>query len=130
MLNNPRIESLGTLTERQFIVNSMPYKAVGCRVAVAAANGEDEHGRPIAKMGTPLTGDLTARQTAMTAAIPSSCVGVLVHDVPLYGSEPGNGSLLIDGGIILEDVDEDIRALIEATPLMNPESNIKVITRQ
>lgn len=129
MLNNGTIETVSYGTDEQFIINSMPYKAVGCRVAAAVANGTDAQGRAIALKGTPLTGDLTARQTAMTAAGADNCVGVLVHDVPLWDGD-ANGSLLIDGGIILEETTTAVQALIRATNLMGVDSNIKVVTRQ
>lgn len=130
MFNNPRITKQSATVDNQMVINSMPHKAVGCRVPASAANGTDGLGRPIMKMGTPLTGDLTDRQTPMTVtpadAMPT---GLLIHDVPLDGGD-GNGSLLIDGGIILEYVDEDIQTLIKATSVVDDGSNIKVLTRK
>lgn len=132
MLNNGSIETIQLGNDKQILVNSMPHVAVGCRIAAEAmANGTDAQGRDICKKGTPLTGDLTARQTLMTAAGADNCVGVLIHDVPLYEADAiGNGSLLVKGGIILEEIDTDIQALIRATNLMGVNSNITVVTRQ
>lgn len=131
MLNNPTITKT-TLAGpgNQFLINSMPQKAVGCRVAAASANGTDSQGRAIVKMGTPLTGDLTDRQVAMTQDT-TAPIGLLIHDVPVWDGD-ANGSLLIDGGIVLEYADEDIQTLIEATPFVTETatSTIKVVTRK
>lgn len=129
MLNNPYIEKITAGVGNQFLINSMPQKAVGCRVPASLANGEDGFGRAIVKMGTPVSGDLTDRQVLVAAAGADDAVGVLIHDVPVWNGD-ANGSLLIDGGIILEYADEDVQALIEATNLMAVESNVKVITRK
>lgn len=130
MLNNPVVETSEVLAPRnQFLVNSMPFKAVGCIVTEADSNGTDSNGKKIVKMGTPLTVDLTDRQTPGTVTTTGMPTGVLIHDVPVDGRN-GNGSLLIDGGIVLEYADTDIQTAIRATDLMNPESTIKVITRK
>lgn len=130
MLNNGTITKTEIGNDNQLIVNSMPYKAVGIRIAKVTANGTDAQGRDICKMGTPLAGDITARQTPFVAAGADNCVGVLIHDVPLYEADAiANGSLLIDGGIVLEHADTDVQALIRATNLMGVNSNIKVVTK-
>lgn len=129
------------LSENQIVVNSMPHKAVGCRVDVASANGTRiirGVSVPICKKGTPLYGTIEDRSSLFTATAPTPGdpddpaaipAGVLIHDVPFYGTSPveANGSLMIDGGIIKEFIDTDIQAIIEATPLVEPGSHIKYI---
>lgn len=136
MWMNPNVtKTEDILSENQIVANSMPHKAVGCRVAFASANGTREIrgvSVPICKKGTPLYGTIENRSTLFTAtaADPDDIpAGVLIHDVPFYGTSPveGNGSLMIDGGIIKEFIDTDIQAIIEATPLVKPGSHIKYI---
>lgn len=125
---NPIVQKWDNLgSTKQILANSMPFKAVGCRVPASLANGT-LNGQNIVKKGTPVICDLTDRSVAVTAATAEDATGVLVHDVPaLETGQTYNGTLLIDGGIILEHIDTDIRALIQATPLVEATSNIKYI---
>lgn len=118
-------EGLGST--KQILANSMPFKAVGCRVPASLANGT-LNGRSIVKKGTPVICNLQDRSVAVTAATADDATGVLVHDVPAFETgQTYNGTLLIDGGIILEHIDTDIQALITATPLIESTSSIKYI---
>lgn len=80
-------------------------------IQVAQAAGVTEDGKKIVKAGTPLTGDLTARETAFTAAGTSDAVGVLLHDVDVTNGA-ANGSLLIWGFVNLNRVDTTTQAKI------------------
>lgn len=65
------------------------------------------------KAGTPLAGDLTARDTAFTQATGADAVGVLLHDVPLKeGETTGNGVIVYEGTIDLLKLDGSVEALI------------------
>lgn len=56
------------------------------------------------KAGEPLTGDLTNRDTAFTAAT-ASAVGMNLHDVVLDGQGKGNATLVIRGCVDLLKLD-------------------------
>ena len=73
-------------------------------------------GRKIVPAGTPLSGDLTARETAFVKAVDTSnpATGVLLHDVDVTDGDT-NGMLLIWGFVDLNKVDSTTAALITAT---------------
>lgn len=73
-------------------------------------------GRKIVPAGTPLSGDLTARETAFVKAVDTSnpATGVLLHDVDVTDGDT-NGTLLIWGFVDLNKVDSTTAALITAT---------------
>lgn len=68
--------------------------------------------------GTPITGDLTARNTGFTAAQTTSgvagasdAVGLLLHDVDASGAKQ-NGTVLVAGVVDLNKLDSTTQALI------------------
>lgn len=103
MLNNSGITKTVGVNVNQILFDAKNHKAVGVVVSKAnKTNGEAVNGHTILRAGTPLTGDLKARETAFTAANVdgSDVIGVLLHDVDLgpAGSEvDANGTLLIWG---------------------------------
>ena len=90
--------------------------AVGIVVAQAVVASADANGKKIAKAGTPLHGDLTARTTAFVSAVDNSkpAVGVLLHDVDLTAGA-ANATLMIGGWVDLKKVDATTAALITTT---------------
>ena len=69
------------------------------------------------KAGTPLFGDLTARQTAFvketTASSASNANVVLLHDVVLgSGKTEGNGTIIVSGLVDLLKLDTDVVSMI------------------
>lgn len=81
-------------------------KQMSVSIQVAQGAGVVEGSKTIVKAGTPLSGDLTDRSTAFTAAEGASAVGVLLHDVDVTDG-PGNGSLLIWGFVNLDRIDSE-----------------------
>lgn len=82
-------------------------------------------GRKIVPAGTPLSGDLTARNTAFVKAIDNTAgsgspsngkaaTGVLLHDVDVTDGDT-NGTLLIWGFVDLNKIDSTTVALLTAT---------------
>lgn len=73
--------------------------------------------RKIVPAGTPLNGDLTARNTAFVKATTTSNVsnatGILLHDVDVTDGD-ANGTLLIWGFVDLNKIDATTGALITA----------------
>ena len=96
--------------------------SVGVKLAKNFTGAVTENGRKIVKAGTPLSGDLTARNTAFVAAADDStgsagdakpAVGVLLHDVDVTNAD-ANAALLIWGFVNLSRVDSTTAALITA----------------
>lgn len=64
--------------------------------------------------GTPIAGDLTARNTGFTAATTdsgSNAVGLLLHEVDASGAKQ-NGTVLVAGVVDLNKLDSATQALI------------------
>lgn len=80
-------------------------------------------GKKILKAGTPITGDIEARNTAFQKATSSSsgepsvttsnAVGILLHDVDVTSGN-ANGSIVLFGFVDLDKLDSETFALITA----------------
>ena len=73
-----------------------------CIVGNAGVTAVD--GKKILKAGTPLTGDITNRDTAFTKATGSNAVGILLHDVNAK-NEQQNAQVLIFGFVDISKLD-------------------------
>lgn len=105
MLNRSGIIKETAVAPSQILFNVQNQMSVGVIVdKTVGTAGED--GRKIVKAGTPLNGDLTARDTAFVAAKDTSnpAVGVLLHDVDVTDGN-ANGTLLIWGFVNLNRMD-------------------------
>lgn len=88
-------------------------------VSITVANTDivaDTQGKKILKAGTPIAGDLTARQTAFTQAkttdTASNAVGILLQDIDVTaGTE--NAALLIFGFVNLAKLDSEVIRLLD-----------------
>ena len=113
MLNQTGIKKTVGAAPVQILFNVQNQMSVG--VVVDDANYVTENGRKIVKAGTPLTGSLTARNTAFakatTASGSSNAVGILLHDVDVTDGD-ANGTLLIWGFVDLKKLDTTTAALI------------------
>ncbi len=73
-------------------------------------------GKKILKAGTPLYGDITARDTAFvkatTTSDSSNAVAVLLHDVDVTDGN-ANGTIVLAGCIDLLKLDTDVQGLID-----------------
>lgn len=115
MLNRSGIIKETAVAPSQILFNVQNQMSVGVIVDEAVGTaGED--GKKIVKAGTPLNGDLTARDTAFVAAKDTSnpAVGVLLHDVDVTDGD-ANGTLLIWGFVNLNRMDSTTAGLITAT---------------
>lgn len=72
----------------------------------------------VIKAGSPLAGDLKARNTAFTAAT-SGAVGVNLHEVKLDADGKGNATIVIAGCIDKLKIDSSVAADIETAALDN-----------
>lgn len=100
MLNNTGIKSVTANAPTQILFNVQNQMSVS--VIVDKTAGVTENGKTIVKAGTPLSGDLTSRETALTAD--GTAIGILLHDVDVTEG-PNNGTLLIWGFVNLDRID-------------------------
>lgn len=113
MLNKTGVTKVVGAAPVQILFNVQNQFSVG--IKVDDANYVTENGRKIVKAGTPLTGNLEARETAFVKAATSSgasnAVGILLHDVDVTDGD-ANGTLLIWGFVDLNKLDTATAALI------------------
>ena len=113
MLNKTGITKVVGTAPVQILFNVQNQFSVG--IKVDDANYVTENGRKIVKAGTPLSGNLGARETAFVKATTSSgssnAVGILLHDVDVTEGDT-NGTLLIWGFVDLNKLDTATAALI------------------
>ena len=80
-------------------------------VIVDAAAGVAVGSKKVVKAGTPITGDIEARNTAFTKAGEDNAVGILLHDVDVTEGN-ANGTIVLFGFVDLEKLEADAFALI------------------
>lgn len=110
MLNRSGIKKETMVSPVQILFNVQNQMSVGIKLAKNFAGAVTENGRKVVKAGTPLTGDLTNRSAAFTAAS-DTAVGILLHDVDVTDAD-ANASLLIWGFVNLDRVDTTTAAKI------------------
>lgn len=110
MLNRTGITKVSGAAPVQILFNAQNQMSVGIKLAKDFAGAVTENGRKIVKAGTPLTGNLTNRSAAFTAAA-GNATGILLHDVDVTDAE-ANGTLLIWGFVNLDRVDATTKALL------------------
>lgn len=114
MLNNPNIVTETGGTRKTILVDELNSTAFSCMVANTGISA-DSDGKKIAKAGTPLTGNLTARGTAFTKASTtegtSNAIGILLHDVDVTDGTK-NAQIVVFGFIDLNKLESDVQALI------------------
>lgn len=113
MLNQTGIHKVTGAAPVQILFNVQNQMSVGIKLAKNFAGAVTENGRKIVKAGTPLTGDLTNRAAAFTAAGENNAKGVLLHDVDVTDAD-ANATLLIWGFVNLNRVDAATKALLTA----------------
>lgn len=115
MLNQSTISTESGATRKTILVDELNSTAFSCKVANTGITADDD-GKKIAKAGTPLAGDLTARGTAFTVASTtegvSNAVGILLHDVDVTDGTK-NAQVVVFGFIDLNKLDTDVQALID-----------------
>lgn len=114
MLNQTGIKKTTYGEPVQILFNVQNQVSVSIRVDDAYSVTRD--GRKIVPAGTPLSGDLTARNTSFVKAVDTThpATGVLLHDVDVTEGD-ANGTLLIWGFVDLNKVDSATANLITAT---------------
>lgn len=114
MFNNTGITKVTGAAPVQILFNVQNQMSVS--IVVDDAYSVTRDGKKIVPAGTPLSGDLTARETAFVQAKDTSApaTGVLLHDVDVTNGD-NNGTLLIWGFVDLNKLDTTTAALITAT---------------
>jgi len=121
MLNQTGVKKTTYGAPVQILFNVQNQMSVGIRVDKTYYVTRD--GRKIVPAGTPLSGDLTTRNTAFVKAVDESAAskgdgkaatGILLHDVDVTDGD-ANGTLLIWGFVDLTKIDATTAALITAT---------------
>ena len=113
MLNMTGINKSKGAAPVQILYNVFQQMSVSIKIGKGFAGAVTENGRKIVKAGTPLTGDLTNRAVAFTAAGADNAKGVLLHDVDVT-EQDANATLLIWGFVNLDRVDAATKALLTA----------------
>lgn len=116
MLNQTGIKKETLVNTHQILFNVQNQMSVGIKLAQNSNAAQTVGTRKIVKAGTPLNGDLKARDTAFVEAVDSTnpAVGVLLHDVDVTDAD-ANGTLLIWGFVNMDRLESDISALITST---------------
>lgn len=120
MFNNTGITKVTGAAPVQILFNVQNQMSVG--IVVDDGYSVTRDGKKIVPAGTPLSGDLTARETAFVQAKDATsagndgkaATGVLLHDVDVTNGD-NNGTLLIWGFVDLNKLDSTTAALITAT---------------
>lgn len=120
MLNNTGITKVTGAAPVQILFNVQNQMSVS--IVVDDGYSVTRDGKKIVPAGTPLSGDLTARDTAFVKAKDATAAGndgkaatgVLLHDVDVTNGD-NNGTLLIWGFVDLNKLDTTTAALITAT---------------
>lgn len=113
MLNQTGIKKSSYVSTNQILFNTDPFVAVSIIVDAALGVTDPATGRKIVKAGTPLTGDLTKRETAFVAvneasdSLASNAKGILLHDVDVTTGD-ANGTLLIFGFVNVDRIDTTV----------------------
>ena len=114
MLNQSTISTEQGATRKTILVDELNSTAFSCKVANTGISA-DSDGKKIAKAGTPLTGNLTARGTAFAKASTTSgvsnAVGILLHDVDVTDGTK-NAQVVVFGFIDLNKLESDVQELV------------------
>jgi hypothetical protein len=110
MLNRTGIKKETYVSNNQILFSVEHQVSMG--VVVSKDLGVDVAGtnKKVVKAGTPITGNLSKRDTAFTAGT-DDAVGVLLHDVDVTVGD-NNGTILIFGFVNTNMLDADTKALI------------------
>lgn len=113
MLNQTNVSITSATTRKTILVDELNSTALSCKVSSDGVEA-NESGRKIVKAGTPVTGSLTARDTAFTVTTTGEdAVGVILHDVDVTSGK-ANSQVVIFGFIDVSKLDSEVVALIEA----------------
>ena len=110
MLNNPKVSITHGTNRKTILVDEFNSTALSC--VVANTGVEAVNGKKIIKAGTPVTGDLTERNTPFTVdKTGANPVGVILHDVDVTDGN-ANSHVVIFGFIDISKLDDEVVGII------------------
>lgn len=111
MLNNPKVSITHGTNRKTILVDEFNSTALSCVVANTGVEA-DSSGKKIIKAGTPVTGDLTERNTPFTVdKAGTNPVGVILHDVDVTDGN-ANSQVVIFGFIDISKLDDEVVGII------------------
>ena len=111
MLNNPKVTITHGTNRKTILVDEFNSTALSCVVANTGVEA-DGNGKKIIKAGTPVTGDLTERNTPFTVdKTGANPVGVILHDVDVTDGN-ANSQVVIFGFIDISKLDDEVVGII------------------
>lgn len=117
MLNQTEVKRVSAGTRKTILVDEMNSTAFSIVVDdTGVSAGAD--GKKIIKAGTPLSGNLQARNTAWVKDATANAKGILLHDVDVTGLTSGatrNAQVVVFGFIDVSKVDTDVQAMLTPT---------------
>ena len=115
MLNQSEVKVTSATTRKTILVAEEMAVAFSCKVSDSGVSTSD--GKKVVKAGTPLAGDLTARETAFTvAADGAGAIGLLLHDVDVT-SGTKNAQVLVFGFVDISKLESDVASMVQAAEL-------------
>lgn len=111
-----KVNSASYGNDKQILIAPEVAVEIGCLVTNTGVSADSE-GKKIIKAGTPVgssTNVLMNRQTVLTVVSDATAQGVLLHDVDVTAGQE-NATLVIEGVIDYEKVDEDVQAMYTST---------------
>lgn len=112
MLNQTGITTKTAGTRKTILVDELNSTAFSV-VVDATGVSEDSEGKKILKAGTPIAGDLKARNTSWKKET-TSPKGILLHDVDVT-TGARNAQVVVFGFIDVSKVEDDVKAMLTST---------------
>ena len=113
MLNQTGIKKTSAVTRKVILIAPELAFSLSCKVANTGVNA-DEDGKKIVKAGTPLAGNIEARDTAFTVAgSEATPCGILLHDVDVTEGT-ANAQVVIFGFVDSSKLDESVTQMLSS----------------
>lgn len=113
MLNQTGIKKTSAVTRKAILIAPELAFSLSCKVANTGV-GAGEDGKKIVKAGTPLAGDIEARDTAFTVAgSEATPCGILLHDVDVTEGT-ANAQVVIFGFVDSSKLDESVTQMLSS----------------
>lgn len=113
MLNQTGIKKTSAVTRKVILIAPELAFSLSCKVANTGV-GAGEDGKKIVKAGTPLAGNIEARDTAFTVAgSEATPCGILLHDVDVTEGT-ANAQVVIFGFVDSSKLDESVTQMLSS----------------
>lgn len=113
MLNQTGIKKTSAVTRKVILIAPELAFSLSCKVANTGV-GAGEDGKKIVKAGTPLAGNIEARDTAFTVAgAEATPCGILLHDVDVTEGT-ANAQVVIFGFVDSSKLDESVTQMLSS----------------